>query len=133
MCGETTLPLDIRSNDTDYRDRVEADVLSRLEAIAEERDLSLDVALLDRPEPVDLDAGMRSTLAELAETLDTDHCTLPSGGGHDAMNFQHAGIPTGMVFVPSIDGVSHNPAEETTREAIVSAAEILAHLLLRGP
>lgn len=48
------------------------------------------------------------------------------------MNLQHAGIPKGMLFVPSNDGISHNPDEATPREAIEDATEVLTHTLVRG-
>jgi len=49
------------------------------------------------------------------------------------MNFQHAGIPTGMVFVPSVDGISHSPKEETATEAIREVAAVFTEAILTGP
>jgi allantoate deiminase/N-carbamoyl-L-amino-acid hydrolase len=45
------------------------------------------------------------------------------------MNFQLAGVPTGMVFVPSVDGISHNPREETPGTAIRDATATLGEAL----
>ena len=42
------------------------------------------------------------------------------------MNFQLAGVPTGMLFVPSVDGISHNPRERTPEAAIRDATATLA-------
>jgi hydantoinase/carbamoylase family amidase len=133
VCGEVTFPMDIRSNDRAYRDKIKTQILNRLEAIAEDQNLDLSVELVDRSDPVDLDGTMIDRLADVAESLDFDYRHIPSGGGHDAMNFQHAGVPTGMLFVPSIDGISHNPKEETPEEAIREATAILACTLLEGP
>lgn len=133
VCGELSFPVDLRSNDVDYRNGVESDVFDELETIAARRELGLEVEQIDRSDPVELDAEMRATLDDIADAVDTGYCQLPSGGGHDAMNFQHAGVPTGMIFVPSVDGVSHSPDEATPREAIVDATEILARALLCGP
>ena len=51
----------------------------------------------------------------------------------DAMNFQHAGVPTGMLFVPSADGISHSPREDTPEEAIREATAVVAQTILNGP
>jgi len=133
VCGEVTFPVDVRSTDEAFRDDVEAAMLERIDDIADRRELAADVELIDRSEPVELDDGVTATLEDVADDCEVDHRLLPSGGGHDAMNFQHAGIPTGMLFVPSEDGVSHNPAEATPREAILAATEVFIRTLLRGP
>jgi acetylornithine deacetylase/succinyl-diaminopimelate desuccinylase-like protein len=49
------------------------------------------------------------------------------------MNVQHAGIPTGMVFVPSVDGISHSPKEATSTEAIREVTAAFARTILEGP
>lgn len=133
VCGEVSFPVDIRSNDVPFRDDVESRLLNRLQAIAERREITLDTELIGRSKPVRLDEGMTGSLARAAEVIGTKYRRLPSGGGHDAMNFQLAGIPTGLVFVPSIDGVSHNPKEATEELAIVDATEVLARTILHGP
>jgi hydantoinase/carbamoylase family amidase len=129
VCGTVEFPIDIRSNDVEYRDEIEARVRERIDAIAAERDIEIEADLLDRSEPVELDPDMIELLDSAAEAIETPYRRLPSGGGHDAMNFQQVGIPTGMVFTPSQDGISHSPKEQTPREAIADAARVLAHAI----
>ncbi len=133
VCGEVTFPIDIRSNDESYRDETETRMLDRVQSIADERDLEVSTSLLDRTPPVELDADMVAHLESLITEFDVSYRVLPSGGGHDAMNFQYAGVPTGLVFVPSVDGISHSPKEETDPEAIHDAAALFAEMLLEGP
>lgn len=133
VCGRVSFPVDVRSNDIDFRDDFERSMLDRLTAIADERDLAVSTELVDRSDPVELDDAVTSTLETVAEDSGVSYQRLPSGGGHDAMNFQHSGVPTGMLFVPSVGGVSHNPDESTPREAIVTATEVFTRALLRGP
>lgn len=76
-----------------------------------------------------LDGKVIRLLEDGAKSVDTPYRTLPSGGGHDAMNFQLNDIPTGMLFVPSVDGISHNPKEETPMVSIEYATEPLAYAL----
>jgi len=73
-----------------------------------------------------MNESVRATMSDLADAAEIDYRIMPSGGGHDAMNFEHASIPAGLVFVPSIDGVSHNPDEETTERAIEAGTTLLA-------
>lgn len=133
VCGKVSFPVDIRSNDAAYRDEVEADVTGRMASIADRRELTIELEELDRSCPVSLDRGVVNRLESAAESAEVAYRCLPSGGGHDAMNFQSVGIPTGMVFVPSIDGVSHNPLEETPDVAIRDATELLARVIGLGP
>ena len=133
VCGEVSFPLDIRSNDLSYRNKVETSILDRLRTIAEERELKLNLDLVDRSDPVNLDTQMTNMLEELTRSIDTPYRRIPSGGGHDAMIAQHANVPTGMLFVPSVQGISHSPKEATHSEAIQSGSEVLAQALLEGP
>ena len=129
VCGEVSFPIDVRSTDLAYRERIEDEIVSALESIAARRGLDLDLERIDRSEPVDLDETVIETLDAAAGSVGTASRRLPSGGGHDAMNFQLAGVPTGMLFVPSVDGISHNPREETPETAIRDATATLAEAL----
>ena len=56
---------------------------------------------------------------------------LPSGAGHDAMVLAAAGVPTAMLFVRSVNGVSHSPDELSSAEDIVLAVDALTETLRR--
>lgn len=56
---------------------------------------------------------------------------MGSGAGHDAMTFPTQGIPTGMIFVPCIDGKSHCPQEAIRWEDAALGAQILADTIMR--
>ncbi len=133
VCGTVTFPVDIRSNDAAYRDSAEESIVSMLEETAARRDVDLDLEVIDRSQPVELDDATIDMLDDIVASLDAAHRVMPSGGGHDAMNFQHVGVPAGLVFVPSVDGISHNPRERTTERAIQVGTATLARALLRGP
>ena len=55
---------------------------------------------------------------------------MPSGAGHDAQEIAHLG-PMGMIFVPSVDGISHSPREFSRPEDIANGVNVLLHTLLR--
>ncbi|MFB6160711.1 MAG: Zn-dependent hydrolase [Haloferacaceae archaeon] len=129
VCGEATFSLDIRSTDAAYRDEVERRILDSLRSIADRRGVSVDAEFVGERPPVDLDERLVSILDEAAEALGTPHRRMPSGAGHDAMFAQIAGVPTGLVFVPSVDGQSHNPRERTPSEAIEDAIAVLLNAI----
>jgi N-carbamoyl-L-amino-acid hydrolase len=56
---------------------------------------------------------------------------MASGAGHDAMTFASRGIPTGMIFIPCIEGKSHCPEEAIRWEDAGAGAQILADTILR--
>ena len=55
--------------------------------------------------------------------------TMPSGAGHDAQMLARV-CPTGMIFVPSRNGISHNPSEHTDREDLIAGANVLLQSML---
>ena len=54
---------------------------------------------------------------------------MPSGAGHDAQMMARV-CPTGMIFVPSLKGISHNPAEHTDDDDLIAGTQLLADTLL---
>jgi hydantoinase/carbamoylase family amidase len=129
VCGEVAFPLDIRSDEVPSRDEVERGILNEFSRITDRRDVTVSKEEIDRSDPVSLSKNAIDELTDAVSATGAEYLQLPSGGGHDAMNFQQAGIPTGMLFVPSVRGISHSPEEETYPESIRSAAIATAHVL----
>ncbi|PRG77683.1 Zn-dependent hydrolase [Burkholderia multivorans] len=95
-------------------------------AIAQRHDAPIQTLFAHAP--VAFDASVLSRIDEACRALDARALTLTSGAFHDAMYLaQHC--PSGMIFVPSINGISHNPAEATNAEHLVLGARALAHCL----
>ena len=55
---------------------------------------------------------------------------MPSGAGHDAQMFARV-CPSAMIFVPSVEGISHNPSEFTSQEDVTLGSNILLQVLLQ--
>jgi N-carbamoyl-L-amino-acid hydrolase len=72
---------------------------------------------------------MRSIIADSAQSLGLTHRLMPSGAGHDAQDMTHI-APTGMIFVPSVDGISHSPKEYTSPEDMANGANVLLRTVL---
>ena len=79
--------------------------------------------------PALTDRRFRLAIAEAARRLGLSTLSLPSGAGHDAQEMARLG-PVGMIFVPSVGGISHSPKEFTRPEDIENGANVLLQALL---
>src|SRR5262245_35160754 len=80
--------------------------------------------------PAPTDVRLRRVIDEAAKQLGFSTKFMPSGAGHDAQEMAHLG-PVGMIFIPSVDGVSHSPREFSRPEDITNGANTLLQALLR--
>ena len=80
--------------------------------------------------PAPTDNQMRAMIAEATEALGLSYKFMPSGAGHDAQEMARI-APTGMIFVPSVDGISHSPREFTLPQDMANGADVLLHTVLR--
>jgi N-carbamoyl-L-amino-acid hydrolase len=74
---------------------------------------------------------MRTIIAAAAAEHGYSTRVMPSGAGHDAQAMAQLG-PMGMIFIPSIGGISHSPKEFSTPEDIVRGATVLMGAVLRA-
>jgi beta-ureidopropionase / N-carbamoyl-L-amino-acid hydrolase len=84
---------------------------------------------LARFAPVRFDETVIALVERSAEARGLSSMRLPSGAGHDAQMLARV-CPTGMIFVPSRDGISHNPAEHTDPEHLAAGASVLLDTLV---
>lgn len=129
VSGVATFPIDVRSVDTAYRAEVDERIRERLESIAERRGLTVEIEVMERIDSVALDERVVDVLAAAAEATGADYRRMPSGGGHDAMDFVEIGKPAGMVFTACDRGLSHNPNEFVEPRAMKAGAKTLARTL----
>lgn len=83
----------------------------------------------DKP-PVDLNENVINAIEEVSRELNTQCIKMPSGASHDASPLARV-IPTGMIFVPSINGISHNKDEFTEEDDLIKGLNVLTHTLLK--
>lgn len=72
---------------------------------------------------------MRQVIAAAAKELGLSYRSMPSGAGHDAQDMTHL-APTGMIFVPSAQGISHSPKEYTSPQDMANGANVLLRTVL---
>jgi len=128
--GEVRLTIEIR-------DLVRENILAALdhlrrcaEVIA--RKFGVQFEFSDRAliEPVLCSPIVREAITESCDDLGMNFQAIPSGAGHDAQMMARIG-PMGMIFVPSIGGVSHSPQESTSDEDCIRGAQVLLQTILR--
>ena len=131
--GDVRFSLDLRApNDEDRKAGVE-EVLSALQAIAQKRGVTLDLAAGYEEKAALCHPAIKDGLSAAIRALGHEPIPLPSGAGHDAMSFE-ALCPMGMLFLRCKGGVSHNPAESITAEdADTALAAMLAFVRALDP
>ncbi len=80
--------------------------------------------------PAPTDKRVRAIIAGAAESLGLSYIAMPSGAGHDAQDMAQI-APTGMIFVPSVGGISHSPREFTYPRDMANGANVLLKTILR--
>ena len=122
--GRARLRMECRSLDARELDALERALTDR--AHTEARAYGLDVAVerVGRWDPAPTDERIRAAFTNAARALGLTTMQLPSGAGHDAQALA-AITPSGMVFVPSVGGVSHDPTEHTAWQDCVNGANVL--------
>lgn len=122
--GEVTLGVDIRSIDMDAKARVTDELLSEVSYIARKRNIKIDIEKISNEQPVAIRKTMVDFLAGLCAGEGVSFRRMMSGAGHDAMHWA-AIVPTGMLFIPCKDGVSHCVDEHAEISDIVTVAKLL--------
>lgn len=128
--GKVELAVDIRSISKQSKENVVAVLKETMKEVERKRSLKIDVMELCDDQPIQLNQDIVQSLVESCETLDLTYHKLPSGAGHDAMMMAKV-FPTGLIFVPSKDGLSHNKEEFTPIEQIVAGVTLLQEAMLK--
>ncbi|MBM4761375.1 M20 family metallo-hydrolase [Bacillus sp. B15-48] len=126
--GEVTLFVDIRDIQLKTRDEVITKVIDLANKIAHKYQLDYQWKELLKVEPVPLPDEIVTRVTAAADANGIKPYLLPSGAGHDAM-IAGQFVPTGMIFVRSKDGLSHNPLEWSSLNDCVQSVHVLKHVL----
>ena len=126
--GVVKLGVDIRSISEVARNSVVTLIKEFIDVTAEKRGLSYTIEPVAQDHPVAMHPAMIREIEEVVTSLGVEYMALPSGAGHDAMHWADD-VPTGMIFIPCLNGISHNPAEFAEMDDIVTGAEVLDKVL----
>jgi N-carbamoyl-L-amino-acid hydrolase len=128
--GRVVLSLELRDLDAAKINSLYQKILAESQKISAATKTKFDFKEINVNIPAPTDERIRGLIAESAKELGLTTRTLPSGAGHDAQDMARLG-PVGMIFVPSVGGISHSPKEFSTPEDIANGANVLLHTLLK--
>lgn len=124
--GRAVFSMQWRDADVDRLQRMEQIICETAGQVAAARDMALSYGPLLGLEPVAMDADLQEALATSAQAVVPDNWRrMTSGALHDATNVSRL-MPVAMVFVPSIDGISHAFEEDTCEADLVTGLKVLA-------
>ena len=126
--GAAHLNLQFRDEDESRLQALSVAVIELAEQLASELEIGIDVDAGREPiPPTIMDAGFRDHLAAAASAeVDAAWQMMPSAAGHDPMVISHH-LPCAMLFIPSINGISHDFAEDSHEADIVTGCQALAN------
>jgi allantoate deiminase len=129
--GLVRFSVDLRHPDEATKQGLAAEVRARCDEVASEHDgVTVRYEVVGDVPPIDLDPRVKDALKAAAAACDVRWIPIVSGAGHDSQVMAR-GVPTGMLFVPSVEGRSHSAAEYTTPEDAARGATVLAAALRR--
>ena len=129
VAASAIVTVDLRNTDEEQLQQAEAALAGHLESLAASHDVTIETRSLARFEPVVFDPRVVDLIDTVSRAQGHPTARLPSGAGHDAQMLARI-CPAGMIFVPSVDGISHNPAEHTDAADLEAGANVLLQTML---
>lgn len=127
--GQAVFTVDFRSPELAVIEDMEARLHIEAKKIAEDMGLEVAFEKVGGFDPVTFDEGCVTALRNAAERMGYSHMDIISGAGHDACWINRM-APTAMVMCPCVDGLSHNEAEEISKEWATAGADVLMQAVL---
>ena len=128
--GRVVMGLELRDLSLDTIGRVFQGIEAEARAIADRSGTTIEFHSIDVDAvPALTDGRIRAVIATAAGDLGLSFKEMPSGAGHDAQDLAQI-APTGMIFVPSVDGISHSPKEFTRPRDMANGADVLLRTVL---
>lgn len=127
--GTVEFPIELRDLNSAKIDRLIGQIRSRAAAIAQRSGMQVDIQHFSGHAPAMMDMSVQDIIAGAASAAGLPSARMPSGAGHDAQSMA-AITRAGMIFVPSVDGISHSPLEKTEWQDCANGAEVLYRTVL---
>ncbi len=126
--GEAKFNFDIRHTDKVSLELFSDEAIEIIKKIANDNDLGVKINMWMDVAPVAMDDNLVNKLEKICIKLNENYKIMHSGAGHDAQIMASA-IPSVMIFVPSKEGISHNPDEYTSPEKLENGIKVLSNIL----
>jgi N-carbamoyl-L-amino-acid hydrolase len=128
--GKVVMSLELRDLDAAKINMLYEKIQAEAQKIAAESGTKFDFKEINVNIPAPTDPRIRSLISDAAHDLGLTTKLMPSGAGHDAQDMARLG-PVGMIFIPSVGGISHSPREFSHPEDIANGANVLLHALIK--
>ena len=127
--GKVVFTINFRSPSFGTQDRMEQALNEGAKHIAKELELEIEMEKVGHFDPVTFDQGCVEAIKKASDKLGYSSKEIISGAGHDACWINRS-APTAMVMCPCVDGLSHNEAEEITKDWSTAGANVLFHAVV---
>jgi N-carbamoyl-L-amino-acid hydrolase len=127
--GEVRLSIEVRDLSPETVRALADQISARAEQIARDTRTTIVLTPSRHNPPANADTSIQDRIARVADARRLPTSRLPSGAGHDAQMMARL-CPMGMIFVPSIDGISHSPRENTSWDHCAVGAQVLLDTVL---
>ena len=128
--GSVALTVDLRHPDDRELSVLDGELRRGLQAIADESGLEVEIEQDYYTAPVPFDEACIEAVRTAANECGYPQRDIVSGAGHDAVNIAHL-APTGMIFIPCEDGISHNERENARSDHIAAGCNVLLDAMVR--
>lgn len=126
--GETLFTIDCRHTDKDILKSFTREIETDMKKISSDMGIEIYIDMWMDEDPVEMDEKIISTIEEVSKESNLNYKIMHSGAGHDSQIFAPR-LPTGMIFVPSIGGISHSPEENTNVKDLAQGIKALQGVL----
>ncbi|WP_175967466.1 Zn-dependent hydrolase [Burkholderia sp. BCC0322] len=129
IAGELTFTVDLRHHDDAQVDAMERELRDACTRVAAARGVQVAIDTCWRSPATPFDRDCVEQVAQAAAAFGYTHERIVSGAGHDAILLARQ-VPTAMVFIPCVDGLSHNEAEDALPVDVTRGTNVLLHAVL---
>ena len=127
--GRVQMGVEFRDERMESLAAAEVELRRTAEEVGHTEQVGITVTAQRNTPSVPISGNMQQLVTDAADTAGLAHITMPSGAGHDAQAIASI-TPAAMIFVPSVDGVSHAPAEYSTPQDCANGAQVLLNALM---
>lgn len=127
--GKVVFTVDMRTHLLDKLNAMADELMEKAPKLCEEIGVEFSCEIVGQFDPPAFDETLVGSIRDAAERLGYSHMDIVSGAGHDACWINDV-APTAMIMCPCVDGLSHNEAEEISKEWAAAGTDVLMHAVL---
>ncbi|MDI9336589.1 MAG: Zn-dependent hydrolase [Gammaproteobacteria bacterium] len=129
--GSVKFSVDLRNTTDELCNRMDADIRSVAKHLSEQTGLGIQLDLVSNYPAQQFHQRCVESVRQASESLGYSHMPIVSGAGHDAVYMARL-APTGMIFIPCKDGISHNEIEDALAEDVTAGCNVLLQAMLNA-